>query len=423
MNKCRSFLFLIGMVVALATSAQATNGDNLIGIGPISRAMGGVGIAAPQDSISAVFSNPAGMCFAPYCNASTFDFAGTLFIPKVDAKITTGAGTIEANSNDKIFAIPAIGISTPLNEISPAWRFGIAAYGVSGLGVDYRGSAIDVPDYYMTGAPLVAGDYTQLQIMKFAPTVAVQALDKLSIGLSLHIDYASLDLRDGSSPNYGYGFEAGVLCTPVDKISIGLTYVSPQTVNHKNISDFDGNGTRDDLELEAPQQVGLGIAFEPLDKEKLLIEADTKWINWSDAKGYKDFDWEDQWVYAVGAQFKPVDKVSLRAGFNYGKSPLKEHDGFNGAFSMSNVQTVQDATLPNYYYETFRIIGFPAVVEKHITLGAGYQLTKVLTLNAGYMHAFKNTVSESGTDLFGNPVTLESSLSESSYDFGMTWVF
>ena len=58
-----SFVFLLSM----GGIANATNGDNLIGIGPIARGMGGVGIAAPQDSISAVFANPAAMCFGPYC--------------------------------------------------------------------------------------------------------------------------------------------------------------------------------------------------------------------------------------------------------------------------------------------------------------------------------------------------------------------
>jgi hypothetical protein len=58
-------VLLVGTCV-IATSAEATNGDNLISIGPISRAMGGVGIAAPQDAISAVFSNPAAMCFGQF---------------------------------------------------------------------------------------------------------------------------------------------------------------------------------------------------------------------------------------------------------------------------------------------------------------------------------------------------------------------
>ncbi len=63
----RSILLLsVLFVMALsATSALATNGDNLIGIGPTSRSMGGVGIAAPQDAISAIFSNPATLAFTP----------------------------------------------------------------------------------------------------------------------------------------------------------------------------------------------------------------------------------------------------------------------------------------------------------------------------------------------------------------------
>ena len=77
----------------LSTGALATNGDNLIGIGPIARSMGGVGIAAPQDAISAVFANPASMCTGPYCPASSFDFAGTLFMPHVKAEVQHATST------------------------------------------------------------------------------------------------------------------------------------------------------------------------------------------------------------------------------------------------------------------------------------------------------------------------------------------
>ena len=78
--------------VLLSAPAMATNGDNLIGVGPISRAMGGVGIAAPQDAISAVFANPAAMCFGPFCPSSQVDFAGTLFMPDVSASVTGAMG-------------------------------------------------------------------------------------------------------------------------------------------------------------------------------------------------------------------------------------------------------------------------------------------------------------------------------------------
>ncbi len=37
----------------------ATNGDNLIGVTPISRGMGGIGVGMPIGPIDSVFRNPA----------------------------------------------------------------------------------------------------------------------------------------------------------------------------------------------------------------------------------------------------------------------------------------------------------------------------------------------------------------------------
>ena len=421
----------LALVLLSATLALATNGDNLIAIGPNARAMGGTGIAQPQDAISAVFANPAAMCFGTYCPSSEVNFAGTLFMPHVDAKISTGSGVVSADSEDQVYAIPAIGLSVPIGSGPSNWRFGLAAYGVTGLGVDYKGSDIDNTGFYDFGpggrAPLVAGEYTQLQIMKFAPAVAFQPNTKLSLGMALHIDYATLDLRDGGSSNYGWGVQPGLIFKPFDQLSLGLTYTSPQSVDHDDVKDFDGDGSKDTLTLESPQQIGIGAAYELLGK-KLLIEADVKWINWSDADGYKEFDWNDQWVFALGAQFQPVTGLFLRAGYNYGKNPVDDHDGWDGSFNPAtgfpnSIQRVQGKTIPTYYYETFRIVGFPAVVEHHVTMGLGYQFTPSLLINLGYMHAFENSIEENGTDPFGRPVTIKSSLSEDSLDFGITWRF
>jgi len=117
---------------------MATNGDNVIGAGPISRAMGGTGIAAPQDAISAVFANPAAMCFTPGCDSAEVNFAGTLFRPIVSAGVQIGdSPAVTADSQRNIYAIPAIGVSVPIDPDTRRWRFGLAAYGVTGLGVDY----------------------------------------------------------------------------------------------------------------------------------------------------------------------------------------------------------------------------------------------------------------------------------------------
>jgi long-chain fatty acid transport protein len=409
----------MAFAAVLTPTAMATNGDNLIGVGPTSRAMGGVGIADPQDAISAVFSNPAAMCFGPYCPSSEFNFAGTLFAPKIETKVTNYGGTFAAESEDNIYMIPAIGVSVPIGSAASPWRFGLAAYGVSGLGVDYRGTAIDDPAALPGPGgpfPVVAGEYTNLQIMKFAPSVAYQATSKISFGVAAHVDYGMLDLRNGTSSGYAFGVQPGMIYKPTDNASLGLVYTSPQKVTHQNVLNF--GGTLYDLDLEAPQQLGLGLGYEFGDSG-FLLGFDVKWLNWSDAAGYSDFDWDDQWVYALGARYKATDKLNLMAGYNYGENPVKEHNNFNGD-QMINVQGIM---MPTYYYETFRIVGFPAIVEHHITLGLAYQFTDSFIMTLGYMHAFENTIKQTGT--FGGPqaASLESTLSESSYDFGLTWRF
>lgn len=416
MRKLFLFFVILAMVAAVAPQAMATNGDNLIGIGPISRGMGGVGIAAPQDAISAVFANPAAMCFGPYCPGSEVNFAGTLFMPNVKASLTQPGGTISADGDDKVYAIPAIGLSVP---ITTSWRFGLAAYGVSGLGVDYRDTGLagtfPAPPF-PAGTPLVAGSYTQLQTMKFAPSVAYAVDPNLSFGLAVHIDYSALDLGDGSNFGYGIGVQLGALYKPMDMLSLGLSYITPQEVEYENVLNL--GGTVGSLKLASPQQIGLGIAVEPI-KDTLLVEVDGKWVNWAGAKGYDDFDWEDQWVFGIGVQYKPMKPLALRIGYNYANNPVKEHSNFVGSTPIS----VQGNGMPTYYYETFRIIGFPAIVKQHITFGIGYEISKRFAVNAGYTHAFEEDISQSGTDFAGQPVTLKSTLSEDSLEFGFTWRF
>ncbi len=118
-------------------------------------------------------------------------------------------------------------------------------------------------------------------------------------------------------------------------------------------------------------------------------------------------------------QYDVTPKFTLRAGYNYGKNPVAEHGNFNG----TTMTSVQDKPIPTYYYETFRIVGFPAIVESHLTLGATYAFSPTFSITLGYVRAFEETLTEEGTDFAGQPVTLESTLSEDSFDFGLTWRF
>jgi long-chain fatty acid transport protein len=161
--------------------------------------------------------------------------------------------------------------------------------------------------------------------------------------------------------------------------------------------------------MASPRTVALGVAWEPA--TGLLLESNVKFINWADANGYKDFDWENQWVYALGAQYKiPGTGLSLRGGFSYGKNPVRVHNGW-------------DASSKEVFSKEFlRVVGFPPIVETHYTLGASYDFSDRFSLAIGYAHGFSKKIHETSSVSSG-PATLESEVAENSYEFGFTWRF
>lgn len=397
MVRAFKILLFFSLVVILSSNAFALNGDNLIGVGPVSRAMGGVGVAAPQDAVSALFANPAAI------SSSEADFAITILVPDVEGKIDLsgmGMGAVKEESRMNPFFIPAVGITS---SITDKLKFGIGAFGVSGMGVDYKDTS-----------PLFSDLFVKLEVLKVSPAVAYLINQNLSLGASVNVSYSNFDMGRGSAHNFSsVGAQLGILYT-TGIFRIGASYSTPQKVEHENVYDLDLDGSLDTIDIEAPQSVAFGVAVEPING--LLLEANTKWYNWADAEGYKDFDWEDQWVFALGAQYKPITKLAIRAGFNYGKNPVKVHDGFNPLGTTD----VQGKAVPNLNYEVLRIIGTPLIIEKHITFGIGYDVSEKVAINIGYAHAFEETISETS---LGGMAVLESTVKGDSYEFGITWKF
>ena len=194
-------------------------------------------------------------------------------------------------------------------------------FGVSGLGADYKTTPIS-PN---STQPIL---YTQLQTLKFAPNIAWLVTPQLSLGLSVEVVWQNLDLGQGSAHNYGLGAQLGVLYN-LGKFNFGASYTTPESVTHENVADLNGDGTFDDLKIASPQTVKLGVSFQP--STAWLFELNTKWYDWKNADGYGDFDWEAQWVFAIGGQWRPLDKWAFRLGYNYGKTPLKDNSGFDPA--------------------------------------------------------------------------------------------
>ena len=287
-------------VLGLTSLTFATNGDLLIGVGPVSRAMGGVGIGIKTDADSVIFSNPALMS---EFKKTTFSFGGTLFMPHTKGYTKSALNNetqASATSNSKYFAIPSIAIIYPLNE---NWTFGIAAYGISGMGVDYRNTKVDCGSG--------KGCYTNFQMMEVSPSVAYK-MGKLSFGAGLDLTYGALDLGNGMGTDYGVGVQLGASYRVNPLINLGVAYKSSVSMTYPRVMDFNKDGTLDSMKLQQPQQLGFGIGITS--NRKLSIGTDLVWVNWKNAKGYKDFGWKDQWVFKIGAQYKVNNLLTLRAG-------------------------------------------------------------------------------------------------------------
>src|SRR5690606_25905558 len=151
-------VFVSMALAGMAGSAFATNGDNLIGLGVQSRALGGTGTAAFFGSENAL-TNPA---LLGKMQGSEFAIGGTAFMPDVKAtsNVATPPGTSASATSDADFSvIPEVSMATRFND---NLTFGLGMYGTAGMGVDYRGAE---------NAALFEG-YTNLQLMKFVPSLA-----------------------------------------------------------------------------------------------------------------------------------------------------------------------------------------------------------------------------------------------------------
>ncbi len=179
---------LASLALLAALSAHATNGDNLIGYGPISQAMGGSGVAMGMGPES-ILKNPA-LIQTP--NQFEFLFSGTYFSPTVTSGFQGGS---QQTSKANTFLIPSVAF---INKINDQYSFGLGAYGVSGLGVDYRGADAN------SGLSKMS---TSLSLMKFAPSLAYSN-ENLKVGASLAIMYGTLAISYDRAPNTSVGSES-----------------------------------------------------------------------------------------------------------------------------------------------------------------------------------------------------------------------
>ena len=452
-------LVRIAVVSALAApaTALATNGYQLIGVGAYQKGMGGAVTSNPGSAMTAI-TNPAGMAAV----GSRADFSMEAFMPDRSWDFTKNQSPLLPNlpgekddSEVSMYGVPALGWTAPTSDGSDMY-FGGGMYGTSGMGVDYGKTRFAPADRGGIGAQNYEIDgYSQIQFWQMAPTLAWSVNEKLKVGAALNIDYQSVGFQqrltnsNGEVMNFnlnrqasafGYGLTFGMLYDVNDMVTVGASYKSKQSfqdleyqLREDDIMAFpnggnglvDANGGTYELGLDYPQQLAAGITLRPNDR--LNVSLDVKWIEWSDTMDELtisgDFDhnpmaatgpkeallepgWDDQIVYAIGMNYAATDALTLRAGYNYGESPIESEDVFSN-------------------------LVLPAVVESHLSLGGTYEVNNRWDISFAYMKAFSNDVD--GKDdipapyndptLFDTDSNANIELEEESYSFNVGYRF
>jgi long-chain fatty acid transport protein len=352
----RTIKLAVAAAVALtSTTAFATNGDHLIGLGAKALGMGGVGIAATHGAESAL-ANPAMITSVKNTEIS---FGGTIFMPKVETDTSSGLGSNESASD--LSVIPEVSLASKINDNV---FVGIGMWGTAGMGVDHR----DAPGNFNM--------VTNLQLMQFGVPVAYKQ-GGLSVGITPILQYGSLDINyatpagvtgAGVAQDLAFGYTAGA-AYEMSGITLGAVYKSAIEMDYTNVlstamAGFGVSGFSD--KLEQPAEMGIGLSYK---MREHTIALDYKQIKWSDAKGYKEFKWDDQDVYAIGYEYA-TSGWAARVGYNYAKSPISD-------------QGLADGGLTN----ALNLLGFPATVESHYTVGGTYNLSKQTSVDLAYVYA------------------------------------
>lgn len=302
---CRILLVLI-IILLHVSSATATNGMKIIGIGQVQRAMGGANIALPLDAACTI-TNPAGLKAA----GKRIDIGLTYFVPDVSYRASSVDGlrisheNSNMNSDTELIFIPAFGFIYPLSE---ALTVGVGLYGTSGMGVNYDSNL-----YHNVTE-------TKYGFVKLAPAVSYTFGNGLSVGFAPNIDYAIMEFDAGSTDQeahdngkaIGLGYTVGIHYPLTEHFNLGLAYESKQ-----QFEDFelDTDSGEEKLRFHQPQSLAAGIAYMP--SPSLRFAFDLIWIDWPQTNGRNkpvytkhsdtddppvpwNLDWDEQFVYKFG---------------------------------------------------------------------------------------------------------------------------
>ncbi|MFO7603098.1 MAG: outer membrane protein transport protein [Gammaproteobacteria bacterium] len=375
-------LTIAGSMLGVSPTIFATNGDQMLGVSATQWGRAGAVVAMPEDS-GTVLTNPAALANLGIEEVRVDMGFGFLNPPRK-------ANGVESDSD--LYMIPSGAMALRINE---RLVFGMGMAGLSGMGVDF--------DDIMVNAPGNQAVVTTKQVFKVAPGFGYQVNDRLSLGAAFNLNYQSLAIHNAQftlpqTQVYGYGATFGLTYDVHDKVRLGASYITKQSMDEFKWNTVDGTYR---MTMDAAPSLTVGAAITPM--PGLVVEFDIKHIWFSDVmdsvafhtpggSGAMNFGWDDQTVFAIGMTKQVNPKTLVRLGYNYGESPI----------GPENV----DAN-----------IGSLAVTEHHLSFGATRYFTDKVAGSFSYAHAFSNEVTSSSGS--GNTIELEQNI----VNLQMTYVF
>jgi long-chain fatty acid transport protein len=392
-----------------------------------SASMAGTSIAHVEDPVSAVFGNPATL--TTYYGGTNFMFGATFYMPRANMKhdgtagyavsetsgiyttATSNPGNTAAsysfNSTSKadVYAVPTVAVTQDLTGLGIPVVLGVGVSATSGIGVDYKHTSNSL------------GAAAELINLGVNAGIGMHLTPNVDVGLSMTITYAMLEAgltgSGGMTHDIGFRGTLGTRMKMSPNLTVGAYMQTEQKHEYDNlhVTSFHGkhypfagnslttaaanaavkcngdagNVCRQDVEVEQPMNIGIGVAYTGLMGGNLLIAADVTHKAWEDAKFFNEF-YDDQQVYSVGAQLTH-GRYKLRMGYGYADDPLKDQvkEGVHIAtIGGVNVQG-QSYTSPMYavFMSYFQAMETPVIYKHRVSLGLGIDgfLAPMLTLD------------------------------------------
>ena len=195
---------------------------------------------------------------------------------------------------------------------------------------------------------------TTLKSYNATPSIAWRINDWISVGVGVQLQYADIHQTTGLGPfpgtiildgkGWAFGATAGVTFTPWPSTTIGLGWRSGLNQDINGTLSFPAviPGTNGSVTLTAnlPDIVSLGIRHR-ID-ERWTVMGTAEWSNWSRIGTVSvnqlsgapatigvtpvtiPFQYDDGWFFSGGAEYRWNERLALRGGIGYEKSPISD---------------------------------------------------------------------------------------------------